>query len=678
MTNKNSDDSTQNESSSEDAPESQVPDDESVVPDSTAESNDDPGRQNDDQSSDDVSEGDDPQLDELKSADEPADSAATEPSDQSASQDEDSDSQAEAESGGSGDAESPEPDDNSDQQSDETQPEDVKAGSNRKRVILAGAGIIGILAIVVAWAVLVGPLEILGSALSTHTPESTAEFVPDDAYIYGSINLRPGPRALTNAGKFLSKLRVSRDIDRSYEDLLEETEDIFDADTEGELFLALGPEISFAILPSPDFDDEFEYIFFVGFSDPELAEDIINAYTEYDSGDDNHVESDRLGGYDMIYDPWSGRMYVIVDDHNYVLISENEEVLEDAIDMMESPRNSLSEIESFQQVQAQLPSDRMIMVYLDIEQYFDFLQDSAFNSIDEELYSSLGNNTPEHIGAAVVLHSDQLELSVVSPTTDDTREFSGKSKDLAELMPSETVIWLGIAGLQEIWDVSEQALTDNRDIEDQWEDVLHEIDDEANIDLQRDLLENLGDGLSIGVFEFDSLDDLENVGFEGAIVIEVVDEKVALDLIEDATDYFEDQDLDVNDDEYKGIDIWWVEFDGVSGIEPGYAVFDNYLVITPTLFSLEQVIDVISVNEDSLKGNGAFKKATGNVSDGSAKLFVEVQPLMDLIIDSVDRSTRNEIKDNVLPWTEAVDSVLWSARFDNDWTINKVVITLAE
>ncbi|MCH7971855.1 MAG: DUF3352 domain-containing protein, partial [Chloroflexi bacterium] len=204
-------------------------------------------------------------------------------------------------------------------------------------------------------------------------------------------------------------------------------------------------------------------------------------------------------------------------------------------------------------------------------------------------------------------------------------------------------------------------------------------DAEIGIDIQRDLLDNLGDGFSFGVFGFDiDPSNFDDVGFEGAIAIGIDDREVASGLISNLNDYLVESGLDLNDRSVEGTDTWWIKFPGIGGIEPSYAVVDDYLVVAATRNSLKQVIQAANSNIDTLGDEKSFTRAVDSAGGGSAIFYVELARLMRMIADSLDGSSLADFQNDVLSWTDPIQTIIWSVDIDDDWTEFKAVVTLAE
>ena len=105
--------------------------------------------------------------------------------------------------------------------------------------------------------------------------EATAEYIPSDALVYSSINLRPGAGQINNARSVGDLLRSDDFMDEE-DDLLDDVEDETGIHPLDDVTSWLGTDVTFALLDLDEDEDLIEWTLMVQISDRDEAHDFVD------------------------------------------------------------------------------------------------------------------------------------------------------------------------------------------------------------------------------------------------------------------------------------------------------------------------------------------------------------------------------------------------------------------
>jgi hypothetical protein len=318
-------------------------------------------------------------------------------------------------------------------------PEPVEVTSSRRGHEIGGV----VLAVVVLVAV--------GAALAYRNlvgePFAAAGAVPPDADIVISFDLlqvRDTDRVNRLVSAFAEPLAAAGEIESADVDLLAE----IDEELEAELGITLtddvipwiGRSVSIAVWIPADFEGDPDVLASIAVRDRGAAEAFVEALIDQSTVDNGGtVERAQLRGGDRWIISEQGDTVVVVWlDDDVMLLAPAMRTINRALDAREG--TSLLDEPAFNEVLAELPSDRLVTMYFGP----DF-----FESITELTSAFAGAGVPadvptlEAIGVGFTLRDDgiQFDLAQVQESADDTVSFDVPVDSVAAL-PPETLGYL--------------------------------------------------------------------------------------------------------------------------------------------------------------------------------------------------------------------------------------------
>ena len=261
-------------------------------------------------------------------------------------------------------------------------------------------GWILILAVVVALVAIVGAgvgITFYNSSRASHPAEETAAYVPARTALYLSFNMRPGASQLSKFRRILDRFEENPNYQDRVDDGLDRIEDESGIDPREDLFPWMGPELAVAVIDFRDFGETQDVVAFLGTTDPDATNSFVEQVVGYLEDEQNwEFELGRAGGFTTYGrdDPSGGpgTHFVVTDE--YLVLTTTQRLLNRTVDMIQEPRNPLSETEKFRASQRSAQDPRFAMLYVDIETILgDLRRDLEGPELD--VVQTLEDNLPE-------------------------------------------------------------------------------------------------------------------------------------------------------------------------------------------------------------------------------------------------------------------------------------------
>ena len=530
---------------------------------------------------------------------------------------------------------------------------------------VAVAGYLLVIAVIVVAVVLLLLVRELSQA-----GEATAEFIPSDAVVYSSINLRPGVGQIDNAREFNDLLRTD-DFKDKEEEFLDEIEDETGFHLMDDIMPWLGTDITFALLDLDEDEDLIEWVLMAQVSDQDEAFDFVEDLLDYLEEElYTDFDDDEIGGADV----W------IADDEplaiglsdEYLMLADSEDTLEDILDNIDSPpTRSLAKDEQFIAAREALPQGRVTFVYAQIEDYVDTFED-VMGSLDgtDSVLTWAESNTPEYVAASLSFIDKGMRLDVITAEASSSLSIdSGSDLRSAEVVPEDTLFLLAYAGVTDAWD----ELRDTLEESDPWaaedfEQFMDDLEDETGVDLERDVIESLTGEVSLAVMPGNvriSPDDFELEGTIDALLLAGLHDAAGIeDAMESLTDLIEDQDIDTDRESIGGHDAVTVNLDqfdedALEDYEAGYLITDDWLAVGTTIESLELFGDTAAGDADSLDSAAKFS-GLAELSPAPVHflIYADIAGLLEIVVDGLDEDDLDDYEEDVRPFVENLSAFM--------------------
>ena len=550
---------------------------------------------------------------------------------------------------------------------------------------VAIAGYLAVVAVIVVVVVLLLLLREL-----SRPGEATAEYIPSDALVYSSINLRPGAGQINNARGVGDLLRTD-DFTDEEDDLLEDVEDETGIHPLDDVTSWLGTDVTFVLLDLDEDEDLVEWTLMVQVSDRAEAFDFVEKLREY-LEDDLYTEfdEDEIGGADVWIADDEDVAIALTDD--YLLIADSENTIEDMLDNIDSPpTRSLAKDEQFIAAREALPEGRVMFVYAQVENSLEEIEDIVNPGYDEEgVWNWLNSNTPEYIAASLSFIDKGVRFDIVSEAASSSLSFDSESAlQSAGVLPGNTLFLLSYAGVRDAWDELRDTLEDS----DPWaaedfDEFLADLEDETGVHLERDVIESLTGEVSLAIMPSDvriSADDAELEGVIEALFLASLDDPRGIEnALESLTDWIEDEGYDTDREsfgDYDGVSVSLDQFDDdvLEDYKAGYVITEEWLAIGSSIDSLELFHDAVEGDTDSLSSAAKYSNLAELAPNPLHLLiYADIAGILEMVVDGLDEDALEDYEDDVRPYVENLNAfMLASSLTDERWRFT-VALTLQE
>ena len=520
--------------------------------------------------------------------------------------------------------------------------------------------------------------------------EATAEYIPSDALVYSSINLRPGAGQINNA-RLVGDLLRSDDFMDEEDDLLDDVEDETGIHPLDDVTSWLGTDVTFAILDLDEDEDLVEWTLMVQISDRDEAHDFVEKLREY-LEDDLYTEfdEDEIGAADVWIADDEDLAIGLTDE--YLLLADSEDTIEDMLDNIDSPpTRSLAEDEQFIAAREALPEGRVMFVYAQVENYLEEIQDIVDPWGDaDSVWNWAESNTPEYVAASLSFIDKGVRFDVVSEAASRSLSLDSES-DLrsAEAVPEDTLFLASYTGVTDAWEEFRDTLEDS----DPWaaedfDEFLDDLEDDTGVDLERDVIESLTGEVSLAIMPSDisiSADAGELEGVIEALFLASLDDPRGIEnALESLTDWIEDEGYDTDRNavgNYYAITLNLDQFDEnlIEDYEVGYVITDDWLALGSSIESLEAFHDAGG------DGTGSLSSAVkySNLSKLAPiplhlLIYADIAGIVEVVVDGLDEDALEDYEDDVRPYVENLNAfMLASSLTDERWHFT-AALTLQE
>ena len=514
----------------------------------------------------------------------------------------------------------------------------------------------------------------------------TAKYIPSDAPLYVSLNLRPGLSQIRKAQKVISTLETEEVVERR-DEFLDNLEDETGIHFLDDVTPWLGTHVSAAVL---DADlDRPEWVAMVQISDRKAAGEFLEALVDYAEDNrlaDFHQDDDEGVAYWV--DSYISLAIALTDE--YMLIGDSRDTVEDIANYFDSPPSEpLTDDESFIAARRMAADPRTTFVFARTE---DLVTDmlSLGNGLGI-LPLQIEDVIPEFVVVSSSFVDNGVRLDVAYIPPQDSAEPADPVLITShEVLPADTLLMLGSTGLADVWETTTDYIEDvDPFMADEFDDLLVQIKDEFGVDIERDVIDALSGEMALALLpsEVNSRILSGEGGFDWTLEMLLVAGLKNPDSIENALDVLvdelEESGIEVDRDflgKYEAVKIRLDEgllFD--TDYEPGYVVTEEWLAGGSTSESLELFHQTLSGETDSL---GSVKRF-GQIFDMASEpiqflLYADVSGLLNMLEDALPSDTRRSYRRDVRPFVENLSVFMLTGSTTADEARITAVLTVGE
>ena len=541
----------------------------------------------------------------------------------------------------------------------------------RNRWVLIGGGVATVVVIVVVVA-----LVFLMRAVD-RPGEATAQYIPSDAALYVSVNLRPGADQIMKAKGFADRME-KRDFGDARDELLDELEDETSIDFPDDLMSWVGTDATLVVLEADQ--DETVWVMMAQVADADEAEDFaerLRSYFEdqiYEEFEEEEDDGLRIWAPEDEQDELEERVAIGLSEE-YLFIADTRDTIEDMMDNLGSPPDSpLSESVLFIEAQQSLPEDRFIFAFAQNEGAVAASTEIAMEELfslygEDEWYEFVDDNSPDYVAASASFIDHGLRFDVIVDNPFRGLAISQQNGlNTLETLPEDTLLVVSSTGLQELWRETSASLEDaDPGTDEELQDLFEDVEEVFDLDFENDLIDSLASEVAVAFLP----SDLRQVRGDLAGTLESVlligpgaPDDIA-DALEDSVDFAEDEySIDFDRDSIGEYDATLMDLDGFDiseweGYEFGYLIAGEWVAVGSTQDSLESFHGVAFEDEPNLRDSDNFAEFNSLMPDTVHMLaYADLQAILNLVEGALDEYDQEDYQEEWKPWVESLDKVL--------------------
>ena len=539
-------------------------------------------------------------------------------------------------------------------------------------------------------------------------PEKSARLYPPDVVAYSWMSLSPGIGQLRDMGDTLSRLEDLPEFERLRDDAADGFEDGFGVDFEDEIMPWLGSSASLALfdIGGDDDDDAVEMAGTVEVRDRAAAEDALEKrldFVEDMRGADFARDFD--GDFSVWSDESAGEFYALSDD--LMIFATSRSAIRAVIRRAggETER-TLAASERFQRARSAMPSRRFTSAYLDVDELMDTLWAGELGFDDAAAYGDCVDEffqTPDWLAASAGWVERGVVFEFVAPSSDSFALPSAPPlADAASWLPSDTMgffalsfdpvlaNWRAALADYAIADIADcfpdayeysdmMGVDMSGDLSDLLDEALDALDTLIGIDVESDLMDNLGGQMAVAVGEFDFGQVSENPDQAPIHAAAALSYKEGAggdlqNLIDDLTeDVYHDYGLQLQETDVGAERPATVyEIDGTR-YAPGVVASGGFLTFATTRRALRDIADVQAGREPALSSDPEYARALSHLpADRHWLLYIDLRRAA----DGIDRADANLTRDQMEALETVAGAIAISATESDGFGRTTMVVTL--
>ena len=491
-------------------------------------------------------------------------------------------------------------------------------------------GRILILVVVVVLVAIVGAgvgLTYYNKIRVSHPAEETAAYVPASTALYLSFNMRPGASQLSRFRRILERFQENPNYQDRIDDGLNRIEEESGFDLREDLFPWIGPELAVAIVDFNGVDDLPNIVTFLGTTDPDASNIFVERFVDYlEDEQDMEFELGRAGGFTTYNhdDPsgGAGQHFVATDD--YLVFATTARLLNRTVDMIQEPRNPLSETEKFQESQRSAQDPRFAMLYVDLETIFgDLRRDLEGPELD--IVQTLQDNLPGILTSSAALFDMGVKVAGSFESTGTVGGTPSNALTSTDYLPSDTLAFLSTTGVNETWTQIREQLEGTLEVPFDFEQLTRDFEQGTGLNLDMDIFSWMTGEAAFAflpsTFTLGSFGSVEEALIQALAMIEFADRAAVGSALDKIINTLQDQGIRFESVTIDGEEALLADLGdilGTSDYQPGYVILDNHVVVGTTQQSLQLALDTRAGELQSMvtrpRSSAHWERAQGPIS----------------------------------------------------------------
>lgn len=338
--------------------------------------------------------------------------------------------------------------------------------------------------------------------------------------------------------------------------------------------------------------------------------------------------------------------------NDFVVFTNSEAALADAIDRTQSKGESLADNENFQAVMQALPSNGVFFTFFD----WKAIADLALQEVPIELEPGQLSQMEalQSMGMAATLQPEGLQIDTairynIEKLPESTRaawERQSTPNEILKRIPANAIGFFNSRDLSSMWEQAREGLAANPDFEQQ----LADVEDEIGLNLEQDIFSWMTGEFSVVVTEAQPVDEYAPpIG--GYLLIGTDDVNLAGDRMDKLIDVLsQEMFIEFESGAIDGHEMQVTIDPASESIMGGYGFWDNYFIAG---YPGDALKVAFSATNDSIANSLHFKSVSDRLpKENYGYFYVDLDAVKRLVEREMSEFEREEYESNVRPFTE--------------------------
>ncbi len=532
---------------------------------------------------------------------------------------------------------------------------------NSKRPLIIGLAIAAAIFVIAAVIVLV----LILTRVPFKSAHNAPKLMPADTSFFTSMTVDLQD---VTGFKHLEDIYGS-EVEGFLDDILDELEDELDVTWEDDIRPWLGSEVGIGIadLESAMESGEPTIIAMAATRKQRASDEFIEKVVDYLDDDDY---------YDVQDEEYQGVAYWVAEPDSdwdmplvlgtvgkFVVLTSDEDAMEDVIRAESRDIDTLDREERFKQLTAALPSGAVLYSYIDLGEIVDPIMDEMGAEAEYELGIAMPDEIYDYlealeaVGFSVSLDRQGVQLDMAMTFDPDEvpaemlegMSSRGSANRILRRIPDNVLGFFSGQDLASGWESLYDGLMELEDAE----EMLDDFGDEVGIDIDRELFDWLSGEFAIAVTRARGPEDIP-VG--GLAIMEVDDQDKAEDTLDSFVDVLRDiGDIELDDQDFDDVEMQVIIDPGSEEIVVGYGFMDKHLIMGIFEDSLE---DAVAAEQSPISSDPAFQAVQRHLPSGSNGYFyISLENVLDVVTDALGDWEREDYEDYVEPWVDPIKAL---------------------
>ncbi len=549
----------------------------------------------------------------------------------------------------------------------------------------------------------------------THPHEHTARFLPDNAEIFFSLNLRAGDGQKGRFDDVLDRFRQDPQFQVSLDGHLAEAATGTGISFQEEIVPWIGPEVSFALIDAVESfvaleaDGVPQFVALVGTTKPQESLAVLRQLFENMQGDpsDGTFLEGTYRDFVTFTNRASHEFFAHTDE--YIVFASDQPLLESTVDRILSPdlTGSLYETARFQEARRNSPNARVSLLYVNGDSIWQDASRLMAGQLTADVTDRIADQVPEWATMTGSFIESGAKYVLSMPSVGDEEEAPPPALPISEWLPTDALAFFtfgvepDLTPLRE--ELSRQTLGDllgetdlglapgfeefvspDATLVELFDFGLAALQLAFGIDVERDLLSWMEGSFALALLDTDVRID-EGMPQDGEVdAVALIQVKPGMeDGARSALNRIRNvlvDNLGLTAEAISYAGGTGVAFDvgnlaGPATLRPGYILLEDMVVVGTTGSALQDIASVREGTASSLADDQSYLSSLNASSDESPTFFASIERIVEDAVKGFDADQMSKYEQDARPFVEPLESLIFTTERDGQVRRFNLILT---